>query len=124
MISYYTIFTILLFHWIFDFHLQTDEMAKGKSKCNAALLKHVGVYGWATILITLCNYRYFNNVGVAFAYPFINNVAHFLTDWITSRASSALYKEERYHDFFVVIGADQMIHYITLFGTFVWLSNL
>jgi hypothetical protein len=68
------------------------------------------------------NIKYLDNL----IYVFIplNALAHFLTDWVTSRATSALYKEERYHDFFVVIGFDQLLHYVTLFGTFVWLTNL
>ena len=122
MITYYTIFTILLIHWIFDFHLQSDKMAKNKSTDNYALLEHVGIYTIGLCIIGVLNYYYMGHW--TYMFVIINAIAHFLTDWVTSRATSALYKEERYHDFFVVIGADQMIHYITLFGTFVWLSNL
>jgi uncharacterized membrane protein len=127
MVSYYTIITLLLIHWIFDFHLQTDEMSKNKSKSNWALCEHVFIYTMGLGVMAVLNISYFvghlgNWSGGVFV--LINCVAHFLTDWVTSRATSALYEKERYHDFFVVIGADQMIHYITLFGTFVWLTNL
>ena len=122
MISLYTIITFLLWHWIFDFHLQTDEMSRNKSKCNLALLNHVLIYSLGLCLMAWMNIKYLDNL----IYVFIplNALAHFLTDWVTSRATSALYKEERYHDFFVVIGFDQLLHYVTLFGTFVWLTNL
>lgn len=123
MISLYTIFTILFCHWIFDFHLQNDKDSKNKSKCNFALSSHVCTYSIGLITITILNSLHFNCLTSA-AFVLINSVLHFFTDWVTSRATSLLYKEERYHDFFCVIGGDQMIHYITLFGTFVWLTHL
>jgi hypothetical protein len=130
--SYYTIITILFFHWLFDFYFQTDEMAKNKSKCTDALMSHVAVYSIGLLFMLVLNGMFFlsDSVGTFLmsmgmvGFVVINTIAHFVTDWVTSRATSALYKEERYHDFFVVIGVDQMIHYITLFGTFIWLTNL
>lgn len=124
MITYYTLITFLICHWIFDFHLQTDEMAKNKSKSNTALLDHVNTYVIGLWLMGFLNWKYFSGFGWIVVFVIINYIAHFLTDWVTSRATSALYKEERYHDFFVVVGADQMIHYVTLFGTFIWLTNI
>lgn len=123
MISLYTIITILFCHWIFDFHLQNEEMSKNKSKCNLTLGRHVCIYSIGLLIITMVNSVYFNPLTSA-GFVLINAVLHFFTDWVTSRATTSLYKEERYHDFFCVIGGDQMIHYITLFGTFVWLTNL
>lgn len=122
MISYYTIITILLCHWIFDFHLQSDYMSRNKSKDNCALFDHVWVYSLGLTVMAILNTTYIT--GDILSFVGINAVAHFLTDWVTSRATSALYKEERYHDFFVVVGFDQMLHYITLFGTFIWLKDL
>lgn len=130
MITYYTIITILFCHWLFDFFFQSDDMSKNKSKCNEALMNHVATYTIGLLIIVLLNYMVFLDgsflqfIISMIGFVFINSVAHFTTDYVTSRASSALYKEERYHDFFVVIGVDQMIHYITLFGTFIWLANL
>jgi hypothetical protein len=123
MISLYTIITILFCHWIFDFHLQNDEIAKSKSKSNLALGTHVYLYSIGLLLMTILNFKYFESLHAS-AFVLINAVLHFFTDWVTSRATSLLYKEERYHDFFCVIGGDQMIHYVTLFGTFVWLTHL
>lgn len=123
MISLYTIITFVFCHWFFDFFLQTEEQAKGKSTDNVALLEHVRTYWWGLVCMVLLNYPKFHNWSI-FYFVAINAVAHFFTDWVTSRATSLLYKEERYHDFFVTVGADQFLHYVTLFGTFVWLSNL
>lgn len=131
-ISIYAIVVILVCHWFFDWFLQTDEMSKGKSKSNFTLFYHVWVYliGLAimTTLILVGSDRGWgavinNKVEFALTFTLINAFAHFVTDWVTSRATSGLYKEERYHDFFVTIGADQMVHYITLFGTYALLAK-
>ena len=124
MISLYTIFTILIIHWIFDFFLQTDEMAKNKSKCNQALWKHVYIYMAGLGYMQFANCLYFHSFWCDLAWMLINGIAHFFTDYCTSRASSLLFKENDYHNAFIIIGADQMIHYITLFGTFCYFSNL
>lgn len=123
MISLYTIVTFSLIHWIFDFHLQTEKMAQNKSTDNTTLLGHCLVYYVGLALMCVFNYGAMSaRVWVLFIWG--NFAAHFLTDWITSRATSALYKEGRLHDFFVVYGADQMIHHATLFGSLVWLQSL
>ena len=97
-------------------------MGNNKSKSNYYLSLHVGVYSLGLFFLSFVLFP-----GDTWAYGFIwaviNGVAHFLTDYVTSRATSALYKEERYQDFFNVIGIDQMIHHITLFGTYIWLKN-
>jgi hypothetical protein len=47
----------------------------------------------------------------------INGALHFVTDYITSRASSNLWEEKKWHRFFVMIGFDQLIHQATLAST-------
>lgn len=121
MISVLSLATILVVHWIFDFFLQTSWQATKKSKNNVALASHVGVYSIGLILIVLLNFGYFQHLGYAIGYVVLNAVAHFFTDYVTSRASSSLYEKEEYHDFFVVIGFDQLLHYLTLIVTFVLL---
>ena len=131
MLSYYTIITVLFFHWVFDFFCQTDEQAQGKSKENKWLLSHVQTYSIGLILIALFNMDLFvspelRGIVTIFkmaAFVSLNFGLHFFTDYVTSRASSLLWKEGKVHDFFVTIGADQMIHYITLFGTLFWITQ-
>lgn len=122
MISLYSISTILICHWLADFFFQTDEMAKGKSTDNEWLAAHVGVYSLGLFAITLLNGNVWENAGYAVAWIGINTVAHFFTDWVTSRASSSMWKDSRFHDFFTIIGFDQTLHYLTLIGTFIWLT--
>ena len=121
MISILSLASILVVHWIFDFFLQTHWQAANKSKNNIALCSHVGVYTIGLILIVLLNYGYFQHLGYAIGYVVLNAIAHFFTDYITSRASSSLYEKEEFHDFFTTIGFDQLLHYLTLIGTFVLL---
>lgn len=123
MISFYTVATIGFLHWLFDFFFQSEEVANNKSKSNLALIEHVCIYWFGLTIMALVNYKCFSMVGFGFAWVFINVIAHFFTDWVTSRATSLLYKEERYRDFFNVIGIDQFTHHIVLYGTFIWLSN-
>lgn len=92
---------LIIFHFVGDFLLQSDEMAIKKSSNNKWLLIHGCMYGWLFI--------YF---GILFAV--VNTVAHLITDYFSSRATSMLYKAGQRHWFFVVIGLDQMIHLLTL----------
>ena len=131
---------LLAVHWIADFVLQTHWQASNKSKNNRALLKHVGnytlvlwaaaplIFGWPTLAMA-------GFIGVNFA-------LHLTTDWCTSRVSSRLFwgqlesfntigqtsllgephivtstalkKDFTLHNFFIVIGLDQLIHQATL----------
>lgn len=95
---------MLAIHFVADFLLQSDWMAQNKSKRNLPLLVHVLVYG-------AC-FLYFG-----FLFALLTAALHFVVDFGTSRASSALWKRGKVHYFFVVIGADQLIHYFCLYGT-------
>lgn len=123
MITLQTIILILFTHWLFDFFLQTREMGNNKSKSNYYLAQHVGIYSLGLFFASFVIFPDKSWVDIGIFWIMINGASHFLTDYVTSRATSALYKEERFHEFFSVIGLDQMIHYITLFGTYIWLKN-
>ena len=100
---------ILLVHWIADFVLQKREWANNKSKSVVALSKHCAVY-------SLCLTPFIFQFGVM--YWVINSFGHFVIDFCTSKATSKLYLKCDYHNFFVVIGFDQFLHYILLFYPF------
>lgn len=103
-----TILIIVWLHFFSDFILQSDRMGKGKSSSEWILFQHVFLY-------TL-PFLFFGPV-----YALVNGVAHYVTDWISSRLTTYLWKREQRHWFFVTIGADQAIHMTTLFATYVYL---
>lgn len=92
-------------HFVADFILQTDKMATNKSTSEKWLAIHVAVYtipffwfGW-----------YF---------AVMNGVAHYITDYFSSKASSYMWKKKEVHWFFVIVGFDQAIHISTLLITY------
>lgn len=117
-------------HWIGDFVLQTHWMASHKSKSNRALGAHVLVYtavlflGTMIILLLLPPFT----ARELLAFVVVNGALHFATDYLTSRWSSRLFSAwlsntqatQHIHNFFVVIGLDQAIHYLTFLAT-IWL---
>jgi len=104
---------ILVAHWISDFVLQTDKMALNKSTSNVWLFNHIAVYTAA--MFAICFPIMKTNSALLFCV--INGIAHAATDYFTSRWTSKLWKEGKRHEFFVVIGLDQLLHMIVLMVT-------
>lgn len=115
---------ILLVHFIADFVFQTHEQSVKKSKSFKWLMYHTLTYsvitfmGWSMYIMHSKGFR------LGFYLFLITLITHTLTDYFTSRWTSRLWKEEKVHDFFVVIGFDQMLHYIQLFATYWFLTEI
>ena len=109
MIEYNIILLILILHFIGDFLFQSNYMATNKSKDSKALSFHI--------------FAYMIPLGIiGFWYAIINGILHFIIDYLTSRITSKLWKEQKIHWFFVTIGFDQTLHFICLFGTYLILK--
>lgn len=114
------IYVVIATHWLADFVLQSDKMAKGKSSSNRWLTQHILAYTATLVAVLLLLYPLKN----VLLYGVINGVAHFCTDYVTSRITKKLWAQQRVHDFFVVIGLDQAIHMATLVATLPILGKL
>lgn len=110
MMSIEVILLLVWLHFVADFLLQSDWMALNKSKRNVPLLVHVAVYSTPFLIF-------------GWIFALVNGVAHFVTDWLSSRATSWLWNKEKRHWFFVVIGLDQAVHMTALFLTYHWLVS-
>ena len=92
------IFSIIIIHWVCDFVLQTDKMAKGKSKNWRDLLMHTSVYSlmWSVPIYMLTSYGGFELVNSLFGGPKIllfipiTFICHTITDYFTSRLNYKL----------------------------------
>lgn len=96
---------LIWLHFIADFVFQSDKVAKAKSSDNVVLTIHVLIYSVPFLVF-----------GLKFA--MINYALHFITDYISSRATTKLWLAGERHWFFVVIGADQAVHMTCLFLTY------
>ncbi len=112
---------ILLIHFLADFGLQTHEQATNKGKGNKWLLYHVGVY---SIIWFIASYIYFNSLNNALLFSIVTFVFHFATDWITSRIGKPFWEKQDLHNGFVVVGFDQVLHYVQLHYTFKFILGL
>jgi hypothetical protein len=134
---------IVLLHWFFDWFCQNDWMALNKSKRVDVLLVHALV---ATSYCLPLSYAFAPAEGGLdpLRWFWLNNLwAHIAIDALTSRCTSKLWFieldeniEHRYgsawpflarlkpgyrHWFFVMIGFDQVLHYIVLAYSWQWL---
>lgn len=120
-INLWVVLALLALHFIADFILQTDWMATNKWKDPDALLSHVFIY-------TLCFFVFTGIVSIVtgaaliWLYPFIVGALHYFTDKYTSRWTHRLWEEKKVHWFFVVIGFDQLLHFIQILLLFKLLS--
>lgn len=118
MIAITTALLIIIIHFFADFVCQTHEMAINKSKYNGWLSAHVGVYTIVTLLawiFLIFDFDVTPHLGTFIIFIFST---HWITDYITSRISSKYFGKGDYHNGFVVVGIDQVFHYIQLLSAY------
>lgn len=111
---------LLALHWLADFVLQTNWQASNKSKRNDALAAHVCVY---TLVLGAGSVLMFGWSMAWVCFVVANGILHFGTDYMTSRVSARFYAKQDWHNFFVVVGFDQLVHQTTLAATLALLFN-
>ena len=130
---------LLVTHWVADFGLQTHWQASNKNKNNVALSRHVFIYTGCLAAVSYPLPAWPGHAPQWLLFVAGNGILHFATDYVTSRISSKLFMGqfetlELYplnrvamkqpfnpHNFFVMIGFDQLIHQVTLAAT-MWLA--
>lgn len=100
---------LIWLHFLSDFVLQSDKMALNKSSDFKYLSLHCLVYSLPFVLIS-------------WKFAFVNGVLHLIVDFFSSKYTAYLWREEKTHWFFAVIGFDQSIHLSCLIITANWLS--
>ena len=121
---------MLLIHFLADFGLQTHEQAtkkgEGTSPFNKWLFYHVVVYTivWGISFLVLPLHETQNPILRWLVFTSYVFVTHYITDWVTSRMSKPFFSNGDFHNGFVVIGFDQLIHYLTLFPVLYLLTGL
>ena len=115
MISLQILAIILVTHFLADFALQTPEQAIQKSTSDKQLLWHVSTY---TAVWLFVSFGILGGLIKPILFIFFTFVTHYNTDYVTSRIVKTYREKEDYHNMFVVIGADQVLHYTQLFLTY------
>ena len=134
MLNLYEITIILIIHYIADFVFQSDKQAKNKSSSNKALLSHTWIYtltwyGFLVVWSIINNHilhnkaDYFGWDGKILLFLPITFICHTIQDYITSRMVKKRFDKKDFHNGFVIIGFDQLLHYIQLFLTYFLLKN-
>lgn len=129
MIPLFTLFGILFTHHVGDFMMQTHYQATNKWQSMAALTGHIARY--CAILLLFCAVYFCTQMpaepaialtvfGKLMVWASFNTVAHFVTDlytskWVHKKSVAAQENFFKYHDFFVAINCDQMLHYAALY---------
>lgn len=130
----YIIVTILIGHFLGDFVFQKNNLKLSRSKnfkirlksVLKHLLPHTLLYsGIITILLLLIQLIGKLPTSDWFTLPLffiITYVIHLITDLIITLINNNYLTKNKRHKYFVTIGFDQMIHYITLYVTikFLW----
>lgn len=114
------ILLILLIHFLGDFALQTHGQASRKSTEVGPLAEHVTTYSMVWLIAA---YGMLGNWKEAFIFAGVTWLAHYCTDWMTSRIGKIYWDRQDLHNGFVVVGFDQILHYIQLFLTYIWLHD-
>ena len=107
MLSY--LFTL---HWVADYIFQPREIADTKWNDIGSLTIHVFMYSFTMLLFPIICAPSFS---AGFLFILWLAISHFVIDFFTSKATHLYYEQKDYSMFFIVLGADQLLHIVTFF---------
>lgn len=111
---------ILIIHFYADFALQTHDQAINKSSSIKWLTYHILSY---SLTFSVAFYILSEDILKCLIFFGITFICHWITDYVTSRIGKPFWEKKDFHNGFVVVGADQVLHYTQLILTFNWLLN-
>lgn len=122
---FYVIVSVLAIHYIADFIFQTHEQAVNKSKSFYYLTEHSVVYGIvsAILYVPFLSWGIFERTIWTDLFPFYLIISHGIVDYFTSKWSSRYFFRQDYHMGFVVVGLDQLIHFVSIFAYLLLILN-
>lgn len=116
---------ILIVHWVADFIFQSHEEATNKSTSFKWLCSHTIKYSLIWIFASCLGFGFLDNtlstneyLILSVLFGLVTLVAHTFTDFFTSKLAKEYFSVGNYHNGFVVVGFDQILHYIQLYLTF------
>ena len=136
MFTFEEILYIIIIHWVADFIFQDEKWATEKSKSIKMLLYHTSTYSviwfFMNVIVVLSGYGKYNQhiFGMLVFFPLVTFIFHTITDFFTSKLVSKLFKNGELGSSipnfgaFTYIGYDQVLHYIQLFLTLIFVKYL
>lgn len=122
---YILFITYFICHYLADYILQSDEMAKRKANELPILayhsLIHFITFFVFNFLLMLIVFK-IKNVFIYIFPPLIIFITHFIIDFITSKLSKKWYTKD-VHIFYLIIGFDQFLHYSVILSTIYIIMN-
>lgn len=119
MITTTTVILIVMIHFLADFGLQTHEQAIGKGTDERQLKWHVMVYSAIWFPMSYC---LLENAVLSTIFAVITFICHYVTDYFSSRIGKPYWERKDFHNGFVIVGADQVLHILQLFSLYKILS--
>lgn len=113
------LFTALIVkHFICDFPLQRAYQYRNKGKYgHPGGLLHAGIHGAATFAV-LTGF----SISAAAALALVEALIHYHIDWAKSQLTRRCNLNPEDDGFWIAIGADQLLHYLTYAGIIAWIG--
>lgn len=126
LISLIIVISVIIAHFFADFVCQAEIWALGKRKSIKLLLQHTATYS-VVLTVLLLGILWINPWYILYFFIF-NFFAHTIIDYFTSKVVGQRFEDKHLGSpipnlgAFTIIGLDQVLHYICIFGSLYFLT--